>query len=526
MTRRDWMLGSAASAAALGLQGCAPAPDVAQAPASFALEEKTFTELAEGLRQGAWSASGLAQQYVARIRALDRRGPMLGAVIELNPDWERDAAALDRATVHGPLHGLPLLVKDNIETAGRMMTTAGSFALEGNYARADAPIVARLRAAGALILGKTNLSEWANFRSSRSLSGWSGRGGQTRNPYALDRNPSGSSSGSGVAVAANLCAAAVGTETDGSIVSPAAVNGIVGIKPTVGLLSRTGIIPISATQDTAGPMARTVRDAALLLGVMAGAEPDDPATAHARSGDYLAALHPGALRGARLGVARQMFPHNPRITQVFEAALNVMRQAGAEIVDPADLPPQGQFGGAEYEVLCYEFKAGLNAYLARPGVRAKVRTLAGLIAYNERDRAREMPLFDQEIFVACEAKGPLTDPAYLDALAKCRKLSRDEGIDAALAKWKLDALIAPTNGMPWLIDPVNGDTDKGGCASAAAVAAYPHVTLPAGGAMGLPVGISFFGAAWSEAKLLGLAYAFEQLTHARCVPRFPASVNG
>jgi len=405
-----------------------------------------------------------------------------------------------------------------------MMTTAGSLALEGHYAAADAPIVARLRAAGAVVLGKSNLSEWANFRSTRSVSGWSGRGQQTRNPYALDRNPSGSSSGSGVGVAANLCAAAVGTETDGSIVSPAAVNGIVGVKPTVGLLSRTGIVPISATQDTAGPMARTVRDAALLLGVMAGADARDPATAGARVEDYAAALDANALRGARLGVPRKMFPNNPHITSVIEAALAVMKQAGAEIVDPAELPSQGRIGDAEYEVLCYEFKHGLNEYLAQLGPRARVHTLAEAIAFNQSESGREMAIFDQEIFEACEKKGPLSDRAYVDALAKCRKLSRDEGIDAVMAQYKLDALVAPTNGLAWLIDVVNGDSDTGGCSSAAAVAGYPHVTVPAGFVQGLPVGVSFFGAAWSEAKLLKLAYAFERKTLARAVPRFLPSV--
>ena len=403
------------------------------------------------------------------------------------------------------------------------MTTAGSLALEGNYSSQDAPIAARLRAAGVVILGKTNLSEWANFRSSRSVSGWSGRGLQTRNPYALDRNPSGSSSGSGVATAANLCAASVGTETDGSIVSPSSLNCLVGIKPTVGLVSRTGIIPISRTQDTAGPMTRTVRDAALLLSVMAGVDPTDAATQAAAGHvqpDYTRFLDPNGLKGARIGVARKMFTNNPAVTKLIEGALDAMKKAGAEIVDPADLPSHGQIGNAEFEVLCYEFKDGLNAYLGKLGSNAKVHSLADAIAFNEKNRDWEMPFFGQEDFEICQKKGPLTDKAYLDAFAKCRKLSRDEGIDAVVAKYKLDAIVAPTSGPAWLIDYANGDSDVGGCSSAAAVAGYPHITVPAGFVWGLPVGVSFFGPAWSEPALLKIAYAYEQLTKARRAPRF------
>jgi len=533
MTRRD-LLKSSTAVAAAGATACTPSKITStawSAQASFELEELTIADLGAGLRRGRWSARGLAELYLSRIDALNRRGPHLGAVIETNPDARADAEALDRelraGQPRGPLHGVPILLKDNIETAGRMMTTAGSLALEGNYAAHDAPVAARLRAAGALILGKTNLSEWANFRSSRSVSGWSGRGLQTRNPYALDRNTSGSSSGSGAAAAANLCAAAVGTETDGSIVSPSSINGLVGIKPTVGLLSRTGIIPISKTQDTAGPMTRSVRDAALLLSAMAGVDAADEAT-HAATGhieaDYTRFLDPDGLKCARIGVARKMFTGNPAVTKLIENSLEAMKKAGAEIIDPADLPSWGQIGGAEFEVLCCEFKDGLNAYLGKLGQHIKVRSLADAIAFNERNRDREMPFFGQEDFETCEKKGPLTDQAYVDALAKCRKLSRDEGIDAAVAKYKLDAIVTPTSGPAWLIDYVNGDADVGGCSSAAAVAGYPHITVPAGFVMGLPVGISFFGPAWSEPALLKLAYAFEQLTKARRVPAFLSTV--
>ena len=532
MTRRD-LLKTSAAAAAAGSTACVSGPRRSAGLAagyeegSFELSELPISDLEQGLKTGRWSVRGLVERYLERIEALDRRGPHLGAVIELNPDARAIAESLDRelraGKKRGPLHGVPVLVKDNIETRDRMMTTAGSLALEGNYARQDAPIVQRLRDAGAVILGKTNLSEWANFRSSRSVSGWSGRGLQTRNPYVLDRNTSGSSSGSGAATAANLCAVAVGTETDGSIVSPSSINGLVGIKPTVGLLSRTGIIPISHTQDTPGPMARTVRDAAILLSVMAGADPADSATHEAGSHiqpDYTHFLDPNGLRGARIGVARKQFTNNPEVTRLIEAALDAMKKAGAEIVDPADLPSQGQMGNAEFQVLCYEFKADLNAYLGKLGPGARIHSLADAIAFNEQNRDSEMPIFGQEDFEYCQKKGPLTDQAYLDALAKCRKLSRDEGIDAVVATHKVDAIVAPTSGPAWLIDYVNCDADVGGCSSPAAVAGYPHITVPAGFVRGLPVGVSFFGAAWSEPVLLKLAYAYEQLTQARRPPRF------
>jgi amidase len=460
--------------------------------------------------------------------AVDSAGPRLAAVIERNPDALAIAAALDAerraGRVRGPLHGIPVLLKDNIDTADRMHTSAGSLALAESIAPRDAFVVARLRAAGAVLLGKTNLSEWANFRSTGSTSGWSARGGQTRNPHALDRNPCGSSSGSAAAVAAELCAVAVGTETDGSIICPSRSCGIVGIKPTVGLVSRAGIIPISRTQDTAGPMARTVADAAALLGAMAGPDPRDLATAGAAgplAADYTAFLDRDALRGARIGVVREMFGDNPHVQRVMEESLEALRALGVELVDPVTFPTRGRFDDAEYEVLLYEFKAGIAEYLATLGASAPVKTLADLIDFNDRHRDREMPFFGQEIFLAAEAKGPLTSRAYLEALATCRRLSRDEGIDAVMTQHRLDACLAPSGGTAHLTDLVNGDHYTGtGSSTFAAVAGYPHVTVPAGDAFGLPVGLSLFGRAYSEPKLIGLAYAFEQATQQRMTPRF------
>jgi amidase len=436
---------------------------------------------------------------------------MLRSVIEINPDALTIADQLDAGPSRGPLHGLPILIKDNIETADRMKTTAGSLALADAPTPAqDAPLVQRLRTAGAVILGKTNLSEWANFRSTHSISGWSGRGGQTRNPYALDRNPSGSSSGSGVAVAADLCAMAIGTETDGSIVSPASINGIVGIKPTVGLIQGAGIVPIAHSQDTAGPMTRTVREAALLLTVLG-----------TRSEDYSTALKRGALKGARLGISRKYFEKQASINRMLDAWVADLKRLGAEVVDPVDLPTHGQFGDAEFDVLLYEFKADLNAYFEKR--RSPVGSLRKLIDFDEQHRREEMPWFEQEIVEMAEKKGPLSDNAYIEARAKCLRMTREEGIDAVLQKQKLDALVAPTGGPAWLIDPVNGDTDTGGCSSPAAIAGYPHVTVPAGYFRGLPIGLSFFGTAWIESKLIGYAYDFEQATQARKPPTFPAT---
>ena len=497
----------------------------------FELEEATVHDLQVGMRSGRWTAAYLVKKYLARIEEVDARGPRLNSVIELNPEASAIARDLDRERQargpRGPLHGIPVLLKDNIDTHDRMATTAGSLALLGAKPLRDAFLVQRLRAAGAVIFGKTNLSEWANFRSERSTSGWSGRGGLTRNPYVLDRNPSSSSSGSAAAVGANLCAVAVGTETNGSILSPASYCGLVGVKPTVGLVSRAGIIPISHSQDTAGPMTRTVTDAALLLSALAGPDPRDSATA-ASTGhpvpDLAAGLSADGLRGARIGVARKFFGITPDVDQVMETAIAAMRRAGAEIVDPADLPSHGQVGGATYEVLLYEFKADLNLYLAGLGPDAPVHSLKELIAFNEREAAREMPFFGQEIFLKAEAKGPLTETAYLDALAKCRRLMREEGIDAVMNQHRLDALVAPTTGPAHVTDLVYGDRDTGGSTTPAAVAGYPSITVPAGFISGLPVGISFFGRAWSEPTLLKLAYAFEQATRVRRPPQFRATI--
>lgn len=488
----------------------------------FELDEKTILEL------GRESAVSLTRKYLRRIAEIDAGGPALRSVIEVNPDALALARELDKERARkgprGPLHGIPILIKDNIDTRDRMMTTAGSLALQGSIAPRDAFVVERLRAAGAVLLGKTNLSEWANFRSSRSTSGWSGRGGQTKNPYVLDRNPSGSSSGSAVAAAANLCAAAVGTETDGSIVSPSSFCGIVGIKPTLGLLSRSGIIPIAASQDTAGPMARTVTDAAILLGALAGYDSRDPITSESRGhavSDYTQFLDRNGLRGARIGVARKLFRYRADTAPVYNAALEAIRSAGAVLIDPADIPTQGKVGDAEFQVLLYEFKDGLNKYLAGLGPKAAVRSLKDVIDFNERNRQREMPFFGQETLLRAQEKGPLTEKEYLDARAKCIHLSREEGIDAVMKEHRLDAIIAPTTGPAHVTDYTYGDRDTGGGASSfPAMAGYPHITVPAGFVLGLPVGISFFGRAWSEPVLIKLAYAFEQLTKIRRAPRF------
>ena len=505
------------------------------APASpFDLEEATIATLQQRMQSGQDSSRSLVDKYLARIEAVDRSGPTLRSVIEINPDARTIADQLDAerkgGRVRGPLHGIPVLIKDNIATADRMMTTAGSFALESVKPPKDAFIVARLREAGAVILGKTNLSEWANFRSTHSTSGWSGRGGQTRNPYALDRNPSGSSSGSGAAIAANLAAIGVGTETDGSIVSPSNNNGLVGIKPTLGLLSRSGIVPISHSQDTAGPMTRTVADAAALLGAMSGADPDDVATKQADSKgrrDYTPALDPNGLRGARIGVVRnKYFGSSPATDALAEAAIAVMKQQGATIVDPANIPTLGKFDDGEFQVLLYEFKADLNKYLTWLGAASPVHSLQDVIAFNDAHKDREMPYFGQEIMTMAEKKGPLTTAAYVSALARNRQMARALGIDATMTKYKLDALFAPTSGPAGLIDLVNGDSGGGSSPSTVtSVAGYPHITVPGGFYRGLPVGVSFFGGAWSEPTLIKLAYSYEQATKHRKAPAFPPSAD-
>src|SRR5919205_521771 len=497
-----------------------------QAGGRFDWEELTVRDAQAAMSSGRVSARRLTEMYLERIERIDRRGAALNSVIETNPDALSIAEALDRerkaGRVRGPLHGAPVLIKDNIDTADRMMTTAGSLALVGARPRRDAFIVERLRAAGCVIVGKTNLSEWANFRSTHSSSGWSGRGGQTRNPYALDRNPCGSSSGSGAAVSANLALIGVGTETDGSVVCPSGACGIVGIKPTLGLVSRSGIIPISHSQDTAGPMARTVADAAALLNVLAGSDPLDPVTSagsrHARM-DFTQSLDPGALRGARVGVARKFFGFNDQVDKLMADAIDLMKREGATVVDPADMPTHGKLDAPEFEVLLYEFKADLNRYLASLAPGDHPRTLKELIDFNERNREREMPYFGQELFIKAEAKGPLTDPAYLKALRSSKTLSQAQGIDAVMTKNRLDALVAPTGGPAWTTDLINGDHFTGGSSTPAAVAGYPNVQVPAGYVYGLPVGISFYGRAFAEPKLIRLAYAYEQSTKHRQPPR-------
>jgi amidase len=477
---------------------------------------------------GRLTARSITRQYLDRIEDLDRKGPALRHVIETNPDAMAIADALDRERkaggVRGPLHGIPILLKDNVDTADRMTTTAGSLALAGSIPLRDAFIAARLRAAGAILLGKANLSEWANFRSTHSTSGWSGRGLLAKNPYVLDRNPCGSSSGSGGAVAANLTAAAIGTETDGSIVCPSSANGIVGIKPTLGLVSRAGIIPIAHSQDTAGPMTRTVRDAAIMLGVLAGVDPRDPATSGSggqAQTDYTRYLDANGLRGARIGVARaKFFGYSDVTDRVINEAIDAMKAQGAVIVDPANIETAGKFDDSEYDVLLYEFKADLNSYLASLGPKAPVRTLQEIIAFNDQHKDQEMPWFGQEIMIQAQAKGPLTEKKYLDELANNLKMSRTDGIDATMTKYNLDAIVAPTGGPAWVTDLINGDHFSGASSTPAAVAGYPNINVPAGFSHELPIGISFFGRAYSEPTLIKLAYAFEQATKHRRAPKF------
>lgn len=498
----------------------------------FEWEEATVGQLQAAMRTRKETATSLVKTYLRRIEEVDRNGPAIRSIIELNPDALAIARELDKERrikgPRGPLHGIPVLIKDNIGTHDRMMTTAGSLALLGSIPPRDSFVAQKLRQAGAVILGKTNLSEWANFRSNRSTSGWSGRGGLTKNPYVLDRNTSGSSSGTGAAVAANLCVAGIGTETDGSIIMPASFNGLVGMKPTMGLVSRTGIIPIAHSQDIAGPMARTVTDAAIMLGALTGIDPEDAVTeasvgkSHA---DYTPFLDPDGLRGMRLGVARQFFDIHPGATSIAEAMLEILKQCGAILVDPANIPTNGKFAHSEQLVLLYEFKSDLNAHLARLGPGAPVKSLQEIIDFNERHREREMPFFGQEIFLNAQEKGPLTDKAYSDALKRNHRLSREGGIDKVMNENKLDAIVAPTTGPAHKTDLLYGDRDTGGCTSPSAVAGYPHITVPAGDVLGLPVGLSFFGRAFGEPTLFKCAYAFEQATKARKPPRFVPTLN-
>jgi len=496
------------------------------------LQEWTISELQSMMTTGELTSRRLTELYLERIDAIDRNGPKVNSVIETNPDALAIASSLDyerrRGRTRGLLHGIPILIKDNIDTHDRMQTTAGSLALEGHIAPLDAFIVKKLRSEGAVILGKTNLSEWANFRGKRSVSGWSSRGGLTRNPYALDRSACGSSSGSGAAVAANLCAAAVGTETDGSLICPSQTNGIVGIKPTLGLWSRSGIIPVAHSQDTAGPMARTVADAAILLGALSGVDEQDSATRLGKKRalkDYAQFLDENGLEGARIGVARKMMGTDKRIFKIFEWCLDAMKQKGAVIVDPVDVWNFKKFGKTEMEVLYYEFKADLNRYLA--GTKACVKTVAEVIKFNEENRDRVMPYFGQEHMEIAQGKGSLREKKYRDALAKNHQLARKEGIDATMRTYRLDAIVVPSGGPSWTIDLVNGDAVNWDmdCTRPAAVAGYPHITVPAGYIFGLPVGISFFAKAWQEPTLIKLAYALEQATKVRKPPKFLSTAS-
>ncbi|HTZ97871.1 MAG TPA: amidase [Terriglobales bacterium] len=528
--KRSLLTGAALMPALGAARGLVPSPSPQDQVKSFDLEEISISDLQDGMASGKYTALSITEKYLTRIEEIDRNGPRLTSVIETNPDAVAIAEAADKerkaGQTRGPLHGIPVLIKDNIDTADRMQTTAGSLALLGSKPKEDSFVAQKLREAGAVILGKTNLSEWANIRSSHSSSGWSGRGGLCKNPYALDRNACGSSSGSGAATSANLCAAAVGTETDGSVVCPSSSNGLVGIKPTLGLISRAGIIPISHSQDTAGPMARSVRDAAILLGALAGVDPRDSATAASMGKiamDYTSYLDPNGLRGARIGVARKYFGFNDAVDKLMEEIIGVIKSQGAEIIDPADLPSHGKFNDTEFTVLQYELKADLNAYLAnRPGAPS---SLKDVIDFNDRNRAKEMPYFGQDIFLKAEAKGPLSSKEYTDALEACQRLARKEGIDAVMDEHKLDAIMAPTAGPAWLTDLVNGDNAAGGSSNAAAVAGYPDITVPAGYIFGLPVGVSFFGRAWSEPTLLKIAYGFEQATRVRKAPSFLATAK-
>jgi amidase len=527
--RREFLKLSLAAAVQPPTGKAKPAPPPrasAPAHARLAVEEATVSGLGARMTKGEITSVVLTRAYLDRIAEVDKGPSGLHSIIETNPDAVKIAAALDAerkaGRIRGPLHGLPILVKDNIETGDQMVTSAGSLALAKHRARKDAFVAERLRLAGAVILGKTNLSEWANFRSTKSSSGWSGRGGQCRNPYALDRNPCGSSSGSGAATSASLCVAAIGTETDGSIVCPSSSNGLVGIKPTLGLVSRSGIIPIAHSQDTAGPMARTVADAAAILTAITGVDPRDNATIPSSgrgASDYTAFLDKGGLKGARIGIGRKFFGKDARVDQIMESAIAAMRDAGASMVEDCELSPGQEYGDSEFEVLLYEFKADLNAFLATVDQGLGIRTMEDVIRFNDENKAKSMPFFGQEIFLQAVKKGGLDSKEYKDALAKNLKASREDGIDKALAKDRLDAILAPTGGPAWLIDLVNGDSSGGVSSSQPpAVAGYPAITVPAGFIAGLPIGMTLMGPAWSEGALIKYAYAFEQATKHRKAP--------
>ncbi|OON62320.1 amidase [Massilia sp. KIM] len=524
MDRRDFVRLGVAAGAVAGMANAAAAPDAG------GILDAGVREQQDAMRTGKLSSKELVTRYLARIKAIDQSGPRINSVIETNPEALAIAAERDReraaGKLRGPLHGIPVLLKDNIATGDKMSTSAGSLALAGVRASKDAHIAALLREAGAVILGKTNLSEWANMRSTRSTSGWSARGGQTRNPYALDRNTSGSSSGAGAAMAAGLATLAVGTETDGSIVSPSSICGIVGIKPTLGLVSRSGIIPIAHSQDTAGPMTRTVADAALLLAALAGEDEADAATrgSAARKADYAAALRKDGLKGKRIGVARNFFGSNDGVDALIEKELAVLKAQGAVLVE-VKVPNTDKYNESEMAVLLHEFRPGLEAYLAAYAPHAPVKTMADVIAFNDRHAGKEMPWFGQEHLIAAQAKPGLEAREYKEALANNLRYAREEGIDQVLREHRLDALVAPTGGPAWLTDYVNGDHYTGSFSSPAAVAGYPHVTVPAGYLRGLPIGISFVGTAWSDAALIGMAYAYEQATRHRRAPGYPASIN-
>jgi len=538
MDRRRFM-GYSFVAGAIGVCGCSQSPQPQEQhgrggtdTAPFELEEATVASLQGDIKSGKYTARSITELYLRRIEALDKQGPSLHSIIETNPEALQIADALDAERkakgMRGPLHGIPVLVKDNIDTADRMTTTAGSLALSGSIPPQDSMVAKKLRQAGAIILGKANLSEWANIRSNRSSSGWSARGGQCRNPYVLDRNPCGSSSGSATATAASLCAVSIGTETDGSIVCPSGTCGIVGIKPTVGLVSRAGVIPIAHSQDTAGPICRTVTDAAILLGALTGVDPRDPATSASQGKsytDYTPFLDPNGLKGMREGVVRSEFGFNAAVDKLMEDAIDVLKKNGAEIIEKTNMEPVRQLGDVELEVLLYELKADLNAYLASLGQNAPVKTLKDIIEFNDRNADKEFIYFGQELFLQAEAKGPLTDEKYMAALKKSRQVAREQGIDAVMMKNKLDAIIAPTNGPAWLTDHVNGDHFAGGSSTGPAIAGYPSITVPCGFVSGLPIGISFSGRAWSEPALIQIAFAYEQATKHRRSPKFLPSLE-